>query len=314
MGGTLGVESKVGKGSRFFFQLQMKTDGITTTVEGIKKIENVRVLIVDDNKLSREVMQMMAKTNGWESESVDSGEQALLHLQEVGVSTYDIIFMDWHMPGIDALDTTRRIRGLATDQKIAPKVIMVTSHGVDSLLSNPLLNGSLVKPITASMMLESVVEVLGGNARSIVSRGELIKKLCGLRLLVVDDNILNQQVAKELLQNNGAIVRVASGGREATMLALSADIPCDAILMDIQMPDIDGLEETRQIREHSKMLSVPMTANAMQSDKDSCIEVGMVDYINKPIILEEMILVIQNHTNSVDNEFVTDNKTVEVLI
>ena len=119
-----------------------------------------------------------------------------------------------------------------------------------------------------------------------------------MRLLVVEDNLLNQQVALELLEANGAMVTLASGGVEGKMLALSAVVPFDAILMDLQMPDIDGLEATRQIRLNAHMLSVPiiaMTANAMQSDKDACLAAGMVDHIAKPIELDRMLATIVRH-------------------
>jgi CheY-like chemotaxis protein/HPt (histidine-containing phosphotransfer) domain-containing protein len=125
------------------------------------------------------------------------------------------------------------------------------------------------------------------------------QRLLGLHLLVIEDNLLNQQVAKELLHKNGATVTIASNGVEGKMRALAAIVPFDAILMDMQMPGIDGLEATRQIRKHPRMHSVPiiaLTANAMSADHEACIAVGMVDHISKPIGLEQLLTTIERHT------------------
>jgi CheY-like chemotaxis protein len=181
---------------------------------------------------------------------------------------------------------------------------MVTAHGreeveKDSQQDSGLLDGFLVKPITASMLFDSVKDAMSNGQEEKSTRIKETQRLQGLHLLVVEDNLLNQEVAKELLMAHGAEVVIASGGIEGKMRALDARVSFDAILMDMQMPDIDGLEATRQIRQHNHMLSVPiiaMTANALQSDKDACLAAGMIDHISKPVELEGMIATILLHT------------------
>jgi len=313
MGGVLEVESVLGKGSRFFFVLDMKTDSaaLKSDIEvSVKTQEIKRLLIVDDNALVREVLKSMVASNGWESDCVSSGEQALELLTKVDAPTYQVILMDWFMPGINGLETTKRIRQLSAQGKETPVVIMVTAHGREMLEGNQeedskLLDGFLVKPITASMLRDSIKDALsreeGANAGEAILPGS--QSLQGLRLLVVEDNLLNQQVAKELLQSNGGEVTLASGGIEGKMLALAAVTPFDVILMDLQMPDIDGFEATRQIRQNAHMQTVPiiaMTANAMESDKEACLAVGMVDHISKPIDLDTMLETILRHAQPVE--------------
>ncbi|MCJ8303668.1 CHASE3 domain-containing protein [Shewanella sp.] len=301
MGGELHVQSELGKGSRFFFTLTLE---IGTSIAKMTPLEPMRVLIVDDSLLVQEVLRDMAESNGWQCDCVSSGRHALERLQSIDVPDYQVVLMDWCMPGLDGMETTRRIRQLTSAQGSTPVVIMVTAKGQEALedashQESKLLDGFLIKPITASMLFDSVKEAISGEENDELARLRNTQHLSGLHLLVVEDNLLNQQVAKELLETSGAEVTLASGGIEGKMLALSATQPFDAILMDMQMPDIDGLEATRQIRHHSHMQTVPiiaMTANAMQSDKDACKAVGMVDHISKPIELDDMLATIIRHT------------------
>lgn len=301
MGGELHVQSELGKGSRFFFTLTLE---IGTSIAKVTPLEPMRVLIVDDSILVQEVLRDMAESNGWQCDCVSSGRHALERLQSIDVPDYQVVLMDWCMPGLDGMETTRRIRQLTSAQGSTPVVIMVTAKGQEALedashQESELLDGFLIKPITASMLFDSVKEAISGEENDELARLKNTQHLSGLHLLVVEDNLLNQQVAKELLETSGAEVTLASGGIEGKMLALSATQPFDAILMDMQMPDIDGLEATRQIRHHSHMQTVPiiaMTANAMQSDKDTCKAVGMVDHISKPIELDDMLATIIRHT------------------
>jgi len=334
MGGELKVESIVGRGSRFFFTLEMKTDTSLEKVEAnveprAEQLEIKRILIVDDNALVRDVLKSMVESNGWQSDSVSSGEKALALLTQADAPTYQVVLMDWLMSGISGVETAKRIRQLTSQDSSTPVVIMVTAHGREMLEEKSqddrdLLDGFLVKPITASMLRDSIKEALSHDDKTHVREAMLTgsRSLQGLRLLVVEDNLLNQQVAKELLQASGAEVTLASGGIEGKMLALAAVIPFDAILMDLQMPDIDGLEATRQIRELEYVQSVPiiaMTANAMQSDKESCLAAGMVDHISKPIDLESMIETILRHTHSAfsqvsEPDMEPQNETSELVL
>ncbi len=312
MGSEIQVNSNVGQGSRFYFALTLEVasqDESTDTEMPAQRQppERLNLLIVDDNATSREVLTAMADSLNWSSQTASSGEQALEMLSQSGTARYDAILMDWRMPGMDGWDTTRKIRALH-DGKYQPVVVMVTAHGLEFFNEKSkedtslVIDGYLFKPITATMLFDAVGEAR--DARE-VDRPKYKKSvsgtrnLVGKRILVVEDNRLNQQIAKELLELNGAQVEIASNGLNGVKQAL-ASRP-HVILMDIQMPDIDGLEATRRIRSHADMLATPiiaMTANAMESDRAACLEAGMVDHVAKPIELELLIKTIQKHTSA----------------
>lgn len=310
MGGSLQVSSEQGKGSRFFFTVNFETVNSTSNAIPLAGLvssdQPMRVLIVDDNQMSRDVMQSMVTAMGWSSHCVHSGEAALAHLQDANAPDYQVIFMDWRMTGLDGWETTRRIRQFKQGKE-APVVIMVTSHDHELLSEKSkreaeLMDGYLVKPVTASMLYGAVVDATETRnnepkRRQVVQNSQ---KLSGLRLLIVEDNLLNQQIAQELLSNCGAEVVVASGGLEGVDLALAAQPPFDVILMDLQMPDIDGYEATRRILSNASMQNtaiIAMTANAMPTDKAACLAAGMVDHVTKPIDLEQLLFSILRHSH-----------------
>ncbi len=338
MGGTLAVESELGKGSRFFFNIRL---GVGPTLAAASSSSHadpagdrhlqallvpggagLRVLIVDDNSLSREILNAMAIAMRWQVECVVSGEAAIAHLQQGDAPHYDIVLMDWRMPGMDGWEATRKIRQLEHGGQ-APVVIMVTAASRElistkSMLETDLIDGYLVKPITASMLYEAVAEAI------VERKGERIRhrviqasaQLANLRLLVVEDNLLNQQIARELLERCGAQITIAGGGLVGVEQALAADPPFDAILMDVQMPDIDGLEATRRVRTVPRMSGVPiiaMTANAMEADKEACRAVGMVDHVAKPIDLNALINTVLRHIGHPRPDTFTPTQTFESL-
>jgi len=314
MDSEIQVNSTVGLGSRFYFTLTLEVasqEQSTDTVSG-DGAQALKVLIVDDNTTAREVLTVMADSLGWTSQTAASGLEALELLNKNGTAYYDAILMDWRMPGMDGWDTTRQIRAMQNG-KHQPVVVMVTAHGLEFFNDKAkedtslVIDGYLFKPITATMLLDAVNEAR--DARQDAAADGAVKhrksisgtrNLVGKRILVVEDNRLNQQIAKELLELNGAQVDIASNGLNGIKQAL-AGRP-HVILMDIQMPDIDGLEATRRIRSHPDMLSTPiiaMTANAMEADRAACLEAGMVDHVAKPIELERLIKTIQKHTSGV---------------
>ena len=300
MGSTLQVESQLGKGSRFFFTLHMQC---APTTKRMTPMPPMRVLVVDDHPMARETLQKLVWSIGLECCSASSGKQALQMLQQADSIAYQLILIDDTLPGLDGLETARRIRSPFVTQQGAPAVIMVSAR--QKLVANQIEgNGAyiahLVKPITAGMLADAISKVTSLPSNSSTRKSELqnTQRLLGLNLLVVEDNLLNQQVVGELLQRSGARVTIASNGIEGKMRALAASIPFDAILMDMQMPGMDGLEATRQIRQHTRMHSVPiiaLTANAMSTDHEACIGVGMVDHISKPIELEQLLATIERH-------------------
>jgi signal transduction histidine kinase/DNA-binding response OmpR family regulator/CHASE3 domain sensor protein len=325
MGGELKLESELGAGSRFFFTLSfqrsatqavMKDRYATLSIQGMTRDQPLRVLVVDDNVAAREVMRSIIEGLGWQCDILDSGREALARLQRcVDLKTpYDVVFMDWNMPEMDGWKTAQRIRAAQIAQT-APIIIMISAHGREALVGRlrdepKVLDGFLVKPVTASMMFDAVADAKAGTARinAISLRRPAITRLTGLRLLVVEDNPLNQQVAFELLSNEGARVTVASTGKAGVAAALSAAPPFDAVLMDIQMPDIDGYTATAEIRQHDSMRSLPiiaMTANVMLEDKSACLAAGMNDHVGKPIDLDTLVLTLLRHCPRISGDGAT---------
>jgi len=313
MGGELKLDSAVGQGSTFHFTVTMPAaedaDGpapplpISTTLPA-----RLRALVVDDNPTARELLRDMAESLGWVAELAASGEEALTKLAACRSAgeRYDVVFMDWQMPGLDGLETASRIRenGLVDD---APVVVMVSAHGREKLAQRSSeqqahLDDFLVKPVTASMLFDAVVDARQRRALPTLSAPArqaapgTAQRLAGLRLLVTEDNLNNQQVARELLEGEGAIVQLANNGLEGVEAVAAADPPFDVVLMDLQMPVMDGFTATARIRQDLARTQLPivaMTANAMASDREACLAAGMNDHIGKPFDIDHLVAVLR---------------------
>ena len=314
MGGTLGVESRFDAGSRFYFTVAF---GDAVAVPAADMRDNVarqggllRVLIIDDHLRSCDVLLALARRFGWEAQAAASGAEAL-RLIEKSLDDrfpFDAVLVDWKMPQMDGWEVTRRIRQMPHGNA-APVVIMVTAHERSALAARQthektFLNGFLSKPVTASLLADTVLDAISaGSARRYQEDLAITSNaLQGLKLLVVDDNPMNQRVACELLAAQGAQVQVASGGVAAQQQALAEVPPFDAIIMDIQMPDMDGYDTTRALRAHPSMRTVPiiaMTANVMASDKALCLQAGMDDHIAKPFDLKVVVDTILRHCSAI---------------
>ncbi len=308
MGGTLGLESVPGQGSTFSFALQFPA--VAEVPPELARpprpsIAPQSVLVVDDNPIAGELTVRMVRAWGWPVDLATSGEQATLLCGQAGGAActafpYPLVFMDWEMPGIDGWETTRRLRALATSWKVPPPtVIMVTAHGRNTLSKRTVeeqeaLGGFLVKPVTSSMLLDAYLDARAGKAGSqIVQPGRSSRRqLAGMRVLVVEDNLINQQVAEELLGNEGALVSLAANGRLGVDAVIAAVPPFDVVLMDVQMPVLDGYAATREIRSMAGFARLPivaMTANAMASDREACLACGMNEHIGKPFDMAQLI-------------------------
>lgn len=218
---------------------------------------------------------------------------------------------------MDGLQTTCRIREMSSVGQ-SPVIIMVTAHDRELLTkhlqADPIaLDGFLIKPATASMLFDAVADAkanqIGVKARTVKSPAS--NRLVGLKLLVVEDNQINQQVARELLSGEGAIVTVADNGKQGVEATLSAYPPFDVVLMDIQMPVLDGYGATAEIRRHPRFKSLPiiaMTANALASDKVACLAAGMNDHIGKPIDLDTLVQTILHHCKREMSAVITQTK------
>jgi len=303
MGGQLQVTSTFGTGSRFYFTINFDVAAELPDAEARMTGAPLKVLIVDDNATSRDILTMMSRSMGWQSVCVDSGEAALAELAHRGFDHYAVILMDWRMPGMDGWETVRQIRATAEGGN-RTVIVMVTAHGLEFFNSRSkedselIIDGYLFKPITASMLFDAVVDATAMKSGSPKRQKTQIRnqRLAGLRILVAEDNRINQQIARELLELNGAAVEIAVNGAHAVDQALASKP--SVILMDMQMPDMDGLEATRRILMHADMQSIPiiaMTANAMSKDREACLAAGMVDHIPKPINVEHVIQSILKH-------------------
>jgi signal transduction histidine kinase/DNA-binding response OmpR family regulator len=306
MGGDLLVDSVMGQGSTFHFEIQLPISGDASVSESKTPHENLKpmqVLVVDDNAMARDLIAAMAKSLGWTVDVAQGGVEALSLVRNQG-NDYQAIFMDWDMPDMDGWETIERIRS-ALAGKSSPITVMVTASGREALSQRSAqeqaqLNAFLVKPITASMLREVVSDAREGrsNLRAKPRNGDsATRRLNGMRVLVVEDNRINQQVARELLLAEGALVEIADNGLLGVSAVTKADSekPFDAVLMDLQMPVMDGFEATRVIRQDLGLTDLPivaMTANAMASDREACLNAGMNDHVGKPFDLNHLISVL----------------------
>ncbi|MEC5216475.1 PAS domain S-box-containing protein [Actimicrobium sp. GrIS 1.19] len=302
MGGQLVVSSEPGVGSRFSFTVRFANVAAAEPAPALPG-KVLRALVIDDNRTARDVTLAMFAAIGWDGAAAASGAEALALLQ-TGALPFDVILVDWSMPDMDGWEVTRRIRQLEQGAHV-PLVLMVTAHGRNALAERMqsernALNGFLIKPVTAAMLREAVSDAAGGKAlpqdRNAVLRQP--SRLTGLRILVVDDNLLNQRVARDLLTRQGALVQVAGGGADGVAMALAASPPFDAVLMDIQMPEMDGYAATRALRQHLSSEQLPiiaMTANVMAADVAACRAAGMNDHIGKPISVNMLVTTLLRH-------------------
>ena len=313
MGGELTVTSTAwgeGRGSRFAFVLEFAC--VAAAGEGLRRAaagqpQPLRVLIVDDNATARAVLTDMVARLGWRADTAESGTAALARLEAAadGQPAYDAIFVDWQMPGMDGWETALRIRARRRDGQ-TPVIIMVTAHGREMLAdrldspANP-LDGFLVKPVTTSMLFDALANARADSATALDRRAvrrPLTRPLAGLRLLLVEDNVTNQQVARELLTLQGAHVDVAGNGHLGIERVASTKHPYDAVLMDLQMPEMDGFAATQILRKEMGLLALPiiaMTANVMPADRENCLAVGMNDHVGKPINVETLVAALLRH-------------------
>jgi signal transduction histidine kinase/DNA-binding response OmpR family regulator len=292
MGGDVGVTSEMGKGSTFWFTARLGNGVVTKRHDVTPDLRGRRVLIIDDNAPARAVLSSMLSSMTFQTDEAPGGLEGIemvRHAAEVN-KPYEIVFVDWQMPGLDGFETGKRIRALP-DLVLRPKLVMVTAYGREEVLKQAEENAFaniLIKPVTASMLFDSAIEALGAsNAKNYdvpVTHALELEQLRGARVLIVEDNELNREVALGLLEDAHLSIDMAENGQIAVQMVEEGKY--DVVLMDMQMPVMDGVDATRAIRLKPEFQSLPiiaMTANVMASDRDKCTEAGMNDHLSKPI-------------------------------
>jgi PAS domain S-box-containing protein len=301
MGGTIGFESHLNIGSTFWFELQLESGLFENTQSNIPTIQRLKVLVVDDNETAREIFHEMLSRFGIENAICQNADEALRLLDE-GFSA-DIAILDWKMQGIDGVELYHRINERYSRQ--ITSVIMVTAYEKEELLEqfgtdHP--ETILIKPITPSHLFDTLIEIYGHAHLSVIQSHtaqteEFSGSLNGLSALLVEDNESNQEVAYEILTQAHIIVSIVSNGQEALDWLNSHPTP-DVILMDCQMPIMDGYEATRHIRSNLLLPHIPiiaMTANVLEGDEESCRQAGMDGYITKPVDSTKLFQEIAHH-------------------
>ena len=305
MGGAVGVDSEYGKGSSFWFTVRVAVAKTPSKERSLHPdLRKLRVLVVDDNENARIVLNDMLTALSFQVTTVASGKEALaeLRMAETEEKHYTLVYLDWRMPEMDGIETARRIKDLMLPHP--PQLIMLTAFDREAIRDRAQELGIkevMTKPVTPSSLFDVTMSVMNGSLKKSVTlsnerRAKTAEEMVfsGQRILMVEDNEDNQEVALGLLANTGLQIDVAENGQVAIDMMEQTDYAL--VLMDMQMPVMDGLTATRRIRRTPALQAVPvvaMTANAMQQDQDACLEAGMNDFVAKPIDPQQLLQVLQ---------------------
>ncbi|MGD2036557.1 MAG: PAS domain S-box protein [Desulfobacterales bacterium] len=318
MNGEIWVESEPGQGSRFNFtavfgrgEEKAKRHFATSS-----DMRGMKVLVVDDNATSREIFQDMLESFSFDVTLAASGKEGLVELENAPEEEpIELVIMDWKMPGMDGIETARRIKQHPFLKHI-PAVIMVTAYGREDVMRSAEeldLEGFLLKPVNPSVLFDAIMLAFGKEISETLNRTRIkeqktktLQNIRGARILLVEDNEINQQVAREILEGAGFRVTLADNGQQAVDAVQNNHF--DAVLMDIQMPVMDGYTATRKIREwetevrkegsalspqSSELPIIAMTAHAMAGDKDKSLAAGMNGHVTKPIDPDQLFSALQ---------------------
>jgi len=301
MGGDVGVTSEMGKGSTFWFTAYLARGDAKATRLASPDLRGRRALIIDDNAQAREIESSMLTSMTFHVDEAPSGLEGIEMIQQAAdrKEPYDIVFIDWQMPGLDGIETGKRIRALP-GMAASPHLVMVTAYGREEVLKqaeDASFDNILIKPVTPSMLFDSAVQALGGDRESgrVVEASPTLNlsQLHGAKVLLVEDNELNQEVAMGLLEPAHMSIDLAENGEAAVQMVNKHNY--DLVLMDMQMPVMDGVAATKAIRSNPRFRDLPiiaMTANAMEADREICRQAGMNDHVSKPIDPDAMFATV----------------------
>jgi PAS domain S-box-containing protein len=297
MGGEIWVESNYGSGSTFLFTAWFGLGPEDTKRKHfVPDLAGMRVLVIDDNEQAREIVSEALRGFALRAESASSGEEGIQKITAADLQDpYRLVLVDWHMPGMDGLEASHLIMH-DSHLKYVPKIVMVTAFGREDIRSQAEeigIDGYLLKPVSPSVLYDTLADLFGVQdqmgSRSRPRKEDVSSPdASGIRILLVEDNEVNQQVATELLESVGASVQIVDNGAEALMVLTEGNQPppFDVVFMDLQMPEMDGFTATRLIRAQQHLRSLPiiaMTAHALVEERQRCLDAGMSDHVSKPI-------------------------------
>lgn len=301
MGGDVGVDSEYGQGSTFWATVCVgRSTKPPRRLVLSRDLQGKRVLVVDDIESARRVLKDLLEPMQLQVDLASDGREALDKVSQADADQrpYDLVFLDWQMPGWDGLEVARRIQDLPLNHK--PHHLIVTAYGREEVFKQAHtleIRDVLIKPVSASMVFDSLVRLLGervpdGDAQDYAPAEDWmdrLRPLRGARILLVEDNEINQEVATELLKDAGFIVDLAENGRIGVDKVKAGRYAL--VLMDMQMPEMDGVAATVEIRRDAQFADLPivaMTASVMQEDRQRCLAAGMNDHLAKPIEPDEL--------------------------
>lgn len=319
MEGEIWIESEPNQGSTFFFTawFDMPDEKNRNKRLTLPDIREIKTLIVDDNSAAREILKEYMENMGFVAEVAVSGSQAIEMLQSCDLNNpYKLLLIDWKMPHLDGVQTVKRISSMKTLQN-KPSVVLVTAYDTQEMKKHAeevKIDAFLSKPVTQSSLYDSIVTIYADTFQSSGENvpGETEYHTRGMRILLAEDNEMNQQIACELLEGQGCIVDLVNNGREAVEHYQNNPEAYDVILMDIQMPEMDGIEATVRIREQSKEIPIlAMTARSMKEEIEKCFKAGMNGHIAKPIDPRVLLSNIEKWNKYVENEEVDTYSFIE---
>ncbi|MDF1762665.1 MAG: response regulator [Oleibacter sp.] len=308
MGGKISIESAENVGSQFLVDLPLRVQTLEEFADQENRNQTLFVLIAEDDPADAKLLQKMTRSLGWRSEVVSNGVElvdAYISREENNLRAPDAIIVDWQMPVMDGLEAMNMLASKVGRDNL-PAILMISAHDKNSIFTNDpehLVNNFLLKPVDPSSLFNAVNEAVTlntGNSKRVLqsTRAEAVgaRWLPNMRLLVVDDSPTNLVVVGHVLTHNGAIVETANSGEEALVLLEDSSNDYDAILMDVQMPGLDGLETTERVRKNLGLTALPiiaLTAGALVEEKYRALEAGMNDFLTKPIEPSKLINVLR---------------------